>query len=308
VIAIADLATCEIHLVNVHLRTRLETIGGCGEGPGELSFTSGIGVLDDSIFALDANRQQVQVFGPDGEEVRRYRYADLEPPGIGTLEWGTVISSEAALATRFAFGRDTILYPAWQTPIGIVRTVGTSGLRFEPSRIRIAAASELTAIRSGGVLHAVRVCASEGFQPGVRGYAVATQPFAFETVVLDASLTPVVRTHTKVDWVTPARDSTRSDGPWILGARRWYVICGEDAYAVAMRTFVGRDERTADTHGRLEIRSYDGSLVASRNWGEADTNEFTSLGSPKALFGDTLVTLRIDQNGWQRVALWEVTP
>ncbi len=83
------------------------------------------------------------------------------------------------------------------------------------------------------------------------------------------------------------------------------VACGAQYYAHGVRSFDGNDERIADTHGRIEIRTYDGTVVVARNWGR-DHPEAVQVGVPRAVLGDTLVTTLVDENGWQRVAAWLV--
>ncbi|HUG38861.1 MAG TPA: hypothetical protein VMM12_00160, partial [Longimicrobiales bacterium] len=59
---------------------RVATIGGAGEGPGEFRTVDGIGLVGDTLWALDRRLYRITYFSPAGELLRSVRV----PIDLGT--------------------------------------------------------------------------------------------------------------------------------------------------------------------------------------------------------------------------------
>ncbi len=92
-LVIADVPSCEIRFVTLDGGSAREPIGRCGEGPGEFSMISGLEMRGDTVYAMDPNRQLIQVLTQDGTEVRRFRIQDRLPSVPGRFSWGQMISA-----------------------------------------------------------------------------------------------------------------------------------------------------------------------------------------------------------------------
>jgi hypothetical protein len=302
VIAVADLASCDVALIDVRSAQRIKTVGRCGEGPAEFSFISGLELRNDSLYVFDANRQLLQVIDAAGEEVVRQRFSDWWPGEPGRLVWGGVFRPGELLLVRSHNGREApgdTTWPDWRTP---VFTVALASGKREWSALRIPQAAEVVAQRAG-MFHPMRACVRPD-RAQLGREVVITHRLAMESVVLK-SLRPTVRSVTREEWMTPVPDTTVPGGmAW--GIDRAEVACGTDMYALGVRSFEGSDERERDTAGRLEVRTYDGKVITAHSWQSGEGGP--TPGSPKVILGDTLVTLAIDNEGWQRVALWKVSP
>lgn len=303
-VLVADIPSCEIRFFRLDGGTTKRSIGRCGEGPGEFSMISGVELRDDTVYAMDPNRQLVQVLTPDGAEVRRFRIPDMLPDVPGRFSWAQMIAPDAYLfirATNGKAGTEGGGMPDWRSPVIRLQRTSDGKAVVTGSSLRIPRTSEDVA-RASGFVHPLRACGRVDRQQGTLTNAVVTQRLAAETVVLDAKLEPTVRRATALPWTVPKQDTTFPGG-WRWGIVSATVACGDEFYALGIRNYEGGDERVADSHGRLEIRRYDGSLVVARNWGD-DYPGGLSIGAPRAVLGDTLVTLAVDEKGWQRLAVW----
>jgi hypothetical protein len=303
-IAIADLPDCQVLVVDVRGPRLVRRVGSCGEGPGEFGFVAGVATSHDTLFAFDPGRRQVTAIGPDGTELGRKVLTDLLPEAFGTFEWNAKVSDTEYLVTR-SVGAESGTDPAdWRTPVTLI-DLQPDTVRVRPLPVQIAALAEQHARETDNSRPALlRACVQPGRSDSAARHFIVNHGLGVESVVLDTGLRPLVHTRTPLDWMTPVVDS---GGRLVLGAKRWYVACGATFYALGYRAFEGRDERGTDTHGYVEVRRYDGRLLAAQRW-EASDSARPAIGAPRAFVGDTLVTVTIDASGWQRVALWEVSP
>lgn len=302
-VLVADLPTCRVLEFQISTRALVRELGQCGEGPGEFSFIGGVGGAGDTIVVYDAGRREFSVFAASDDMIRRVSLLDRLPERFGAFEWNGILPSGAHLLTRAASASEDGGVLDWRKPLVAARLRGDSTV-LESINLGIAPLAEESARRTSGRPPILRACAANTGAGGSDGYLVATHGLGAEAVVLSSGMRPRVHTWTNIRWLEATLDSV---GRLRLGADRWYVACGVDMFALGYRSFEGSDERGEDTRGHLQVRTYDGSLVASAHWG-IDAPQAAVLGAPKALFGDTLVTVRVDDAGWQRVALWRVLP
>lgn len=302
-VAIADLSSCQVLLGHLATTVNSRRVGHCGDGPGEFSFVSGAGAIGDTVIGYDATRRQVLAFDSAGVEVKRVGLLSLLPEQFGAFEWNALWSTDRYLLTRSVGPLNAAELPAWRMPVVMV-DAGKDPVVVRALPVTLAPVAERSATsqRRPALL---RAC----IQPGGRGargagHLVVAQGLAVESVVLDAKWRPVAHPVTRLSWMRPTMDSTGFPVP---AARRWYVACGTESYAIGFRAFEGRDERAPDTRGYVEVRRYDGTLIAARGWVDADSGS-RIIGAPRALVGDTLVSVVLDAEGWQRAAMWRVTP
>ncbi len=297
-VVIGDLPSCQVLLIHLAASMDARRVGRCGDGPGEFSFVAGAGVAGDTVIGYDAARRQVLAFDSGGTEVKRISLLPLLPEQFGVFEWNGLWSTDRLLLTRSVGPLDAADVPSWRTPLVMV-DVGTDPATVRALPVGLAPVSERSATsqRRPALLHGC-------VEPGGGRHLVVVQGLAVESVVLDAKWRPTAHRVTRLPWMRPTMDSTGFPVP---AARRWYVACGTASYAIGYRAFEGSDERAPDTHGYLEVRRYDGALIAAREWTEADSASRV-IGAPRALLGDTLVSVVLDAEGWQRAAMWRVTP
>lgn len=300
-IAVADLPSCQVIVIDVQVPQLVRRVGHCGDGPGEFAFIAGAGAWRDTVYGFDASRRQVLTLTPEGTEVRRDQLLEHLPEGFGGFEWNAMVGPGQYLVTRSIGPVSGAGLPDWRMPVVLIDVRGDSTV-IRPLPVRIAAMVERNSTATNSRPSLLRACVQPLIPNGVPQHVVITHGLGVETVLLDGALRPKLHTRTGLDWMVPQIDS---GGRILLGAKRWYAACGNELYAVGYRAFDGTDERGADTRGYLEVRRYDGSIVAARSWGVGESSD-VAIGAPKALLGDTLVTLQLDADGWQRVALWEV--
>lgn len=306
IVMVADVPTCQIRLIDVTGQASSRSLGRCGEGPAEFSTITGLAWRDDAIYAMDADRQQVQVLSPAGVELRRIRFRDALPEMSGRLVWGGLVDSSEFLMVRSYNGLGTdggVALPRWTRPLlDIAVTPNAAAVR--GSDLAIPHLSEMVA-QSSGFVHPVRACV-RGDQHAKVTNVVATHRLAAEAAILDDDLETVARVIWSAPWTTPTADPAFPGG-WRWGIDRAEVACGAQMFALGLRDFEGNDERTGDSHGRIEVRRYNGRVIATRQW-DSTSAPAERIGSPRLISGDTLYTLVTDTDGWQRLAMWRVTP
>jgi hypothetical protein len=303
-IVVAELSSCEIKFLDWKDGIISRKVGGCGEGPGELGFALGVDVSSDTIFVLEANTGFWKKLKSGEGEYGRYRLQDsvADFPGVAAF----VGKADNLLAVISAAMIDTVdtSVESWGYHVAMI-----SGDKFTTAPIRASSIAG-TIVEGRGPYFRMSACMSPGFRMGDSGYVVVAQPLAFESVILGPDFTPIVSTFFEPGWRKSRLDSIAAlfagkpvpGGHEATVGERIYIVCGPSLYAIATRAFVGRDERVEDAYGMLEVRRYDGELVARRVWyGGVGGGQ---LGSPRAFVGDTLVTMTVDRSGELRLAAW----
>ena len=93
--------------------TLLGTIGGRGDGPGELQNAYTMGFLDDTLWILDFNGYEFSFFRPDGDFIRSFgvpfgsteNFMEAQPPRArGLLDDGTIHGAPPAFSNLIAEG------------------------------------------------------------------------------------------------------------------------------------------------------------------------------------------------------------
>ncbi|HUG38856.1 MAG TPA: hypothetical protein VMM12_00135 [Longimicrobiales bacterium] len=108
---------------------RVATIGGAGEGPGEFRAVDGIGLVGDTLWALDRRLYRITYFSPAGELQRSVRVPiDLgtdpvhsPPRPTGLLADGRLVGTPAAWSHAVASG------DLAETPLLLMDTAGVAG-------------------------------------------------------------------------------------------------------------------------------------------------------------------------------------
>lgn len=93
--------------------TRLGTIGGKGDGPGEFQNAYSMGFVGDTLWVLDFNGYEFSLFGPDGQVIRSFGvpfgstedFMEAQPPRArGLLDDGTIHGAPPAFSHLIAEG------------------------------------------------------------------------------------------------------------------------------------------------------------------------------------------------------------
>jgi hypothetical protein len=302
---VADLVDCSVRMIGWPDGRWLRKFGSCGEGPGEFGFILGMAMHSDTIFVLEQTGFW-KTLDTLGHELRRTRLQDSSyvPRGVSSfvgLSGGTLsVVSSARLGSASATVDD------WGH--GVV-VIGSNGSRLVP--VRVSDAAGHMAATHPTSYHRPVACQSPDFVPGEGGNMVVAHGLAFESVIVDHHLMPVMSTLYQPGWGATRVDSLISQLPQLFGptrppaiADRGYLVCGQSFYAVGWRAFSGSDERTDDRYGALEVRRYTGELLVRRVWyGGPDDGQ---IGGPRLVSGDTLITVVSDSAGNPQLAAWVV--
>jgi hypothetical protein len=278
--------------------------GRCGQGPGELEFVLGASVRADTMFMLEAATGFWKVLNTSGTEYYRYRIQDSFPEFYSVLDFVGGNEHTLALIFRRMANLQGAAIDSWGYHIAVITDgkVAVAPIRASEAAARV--------VEGGGAAYYNLACMSPDFHLAESGYIAVAQPFAFESVVLDRNLSPFASSSFAPQWLSSRRDSVASllsghpadRGPELTVGDRVYIVCGPSFYAVSARAFEGRDPRVEDVYGVLEVRKYGGELIARRVWyGGVGGGQ---MGSPRAIVGDTLVTMTIDRVGNLRLAAW----
>lgn len=80
-LAVADPMSCLVWIIRIQADS-WDTLGRCGDGPGEFRSPVAVAFLGDTLFVFDSQRMTVSRLAPGGEELSRMR---LDLPSLGAM-------------------------------------------------------------------------------------------------------------------------------------------------------------------------------------------------------------------------------
>lgn len=306
-VAVADVASCSVRFVRLDGTRPRPSIGGCGEGPGQFSMVSGMGLRGDTLYAFDPNRQMIQVLDWSGHEIRRITLKQASAGTQSRFGWIGMLDTDQFILARSSSARGGNAGDEASNasqPILLLTSALSQQMSVQTSPLRVPRLAE-DVQRASGLSLPIRGCAAVSEGRGTTR-VIVTHRLATESVVLGDDLSPQKHFSAHQAWARPVSDSGFPGG-WRWGIMATSAACGDALFAVGFRSFEGPDERTPDLHGYLEVRRYSGELVVAKEW-EEPRKDLVAIGAPRALFGDTLITSTVDGAGWPRLAAWKIVP
>ena len=251
-LVVADLADCEISVIERpggRLRTR---IGRCGDGPGEFRIVRTVASAGDSVFVYDQGRSAVVVMAEDPEygrwvQARRITLDELGGPR-SLSHLGVIDDSTLVAVTE---------YPGHAAVILIDRVTGD----FRESLVEV---PEI-ATRSNRTIRHLAACVAPP-EAASAPMVVAINEWAFEGVGVIAG-TGAEQFHFATDYGVRAQQGR--DGHWQSGWMRAEVSCGASGALFQMQA--DPPPGPVETDGPIlflsggdiviEARAYDGTVL-----------------------------------------------
>jgi len=275
VLAAYDTRACEIALFDLTSSQFLGRIGRCGEGPGDFSRVSGIGFGGaGTIVVYDGPARRLHFLSATGEELRRI------PVGFANEHGGVqalfFLPGDTLIASRSFMGAATLT-----GAVGPDRKVLARATLDPPSITATSIDFPAVMDKHRGNLQAgYATCVRPG--NGQRRVALMNR-WAFESVILDAGhLTPVARHVTQLEWGAP-RESPEEPGVMMPYGGIPSATCSDEWVMFSQIKLAGEGRDLRPDGGYVEIRDYDGNLIASTSLSPTDSMWF---GLPVAARGD----------------------
>jgi hypothetical protein len=227
-LAVSDATGCVIWIFDPD-GTHARTIGGCGDGPGEIRSATILAFDRDNLLVYDPMRETLQELTPEGEELWRRPVNLLEQGvmwigGLGALGGDTLVA-----------GLD--LLPAGVLPfhdqVALVRRSDVSPMTTALPASGIALTTPYRIVRPGPLCLSGRGAAGQT--------VVALNAWAPELTLLDPSdLSTLRKVSVPLEWVGP-QERTGRPGYFMPHNPMPRVVCGRD-HAVAAYRLQDRNE------------------------------------------------------------------
>lgn len=281
---IGDATSCTIKRYRLNTLEFVDSLGRCGEGPGEVRFVGGILVSHAAIMVIDYGGKRIVSFDRGGTEINRRLMPSIEQGRwlyrIIGVSHDTLTGLWAAVGSTKDEDADVVARD--------IRGVRPAGARLRQPPV---------AALNPGLINGLGGCQSSGPSPG---HVVVVSSWAVESVVLDReSLEPEVRSAQKVPWDTTIVPEGET-GP-VSPMSSIVAVCGPSAYAAL---WVSKPDGSDMQHVRLEVRDYAGRLLLRRaNRVRRDADRLV----PVALDDSRLYVVTADTSGYPLVAAIDLT-
>lgn len=272
-LAVGEWTSCRITLIDRASGAVLRRIGRCGQGPGEFTRIQILALSQDSILVVEPMAMHVQVLDFFGHEGRRLQLRSLSKVGATMLTHLTVVNDTTWLV---GLGLTLRGKAAAADPDNADNLLAYVDSRTGTPYMTFHRDDEFSIRNRNGVVRSAISCASPHAAHDVAAFSVWT--FAGATYG-GGSTTPTSAFAVPIDWAAP-----RLVGPqeWIWPSGYYYADCGERW--VAFRYIAVEDTSQRGERGHIEVRSYGGDVLVSRDMTRADSALF-GLG---AALGDRL--------------------
>lgn len=282
VLAVADMMSCSITLVERPEGRFIRSIGRCGEGPAEFRQIRAMAFHGDSLLVYDQGRASIAILDSTGTEIGRTR-----APGSGTsaiaamdlLDDSTMLVSLERLNGEQSAASD------------VLELVGLLDIPTGEIREWVAADAPLSTVGPQRTIRRMTACLHRDRSTPLVALA---NSWSFEGIgIALPGRTEVFHFLSEVGMVPQQRD----DGSWAPG--NWWtgVWCGESG-ALFRMTKLGASVPRQASHPEetfFEMRSYDGSLLFRTSVTDSTSPLHSLVG---AMLGDTLFVARGAPEGY----------